>query len=165
MDYFGTHVPIKVMYGASFTNVDRFTSSEYNFLESHGVSVDTQASFASLFNIGVDDFSDSQRQTISQFRNFAETVTKSVGPPPSHGGDSADWARAVQSSPAPINHRFTAIRTLLTYENLKPHMSEDAVQILQHSLKNTGSGIVSTCHESSLLWNVDPQLRQQNCKI
>ena len=75
MDYFGTHVPIEVMYGASFTNVDQFISSEYNSLQSNGVSVDTQASFASLFNIGVDDFSVNQKQTISQFRNFAETVT------------------------------------------------------------------------------------------
>lgn len=52
MDYFGTHVPVKMIYGASYTNVDKLTNENYKSLEQKGSpSVNTQASFASLFSI------------------------------------------------------------------------------------------------------------------
>ena len=133
MDYFGTHVPVKMIYGASYTNVDKLTNDNYKSLEQKGSpSVNTQASFASLFSIDSNlQLPDSQKQQITKFQSLTETITKTVGPPPGGKVDPSTWSSSVQKSPAPIKYMLTPISNLLTYKNLKTVMSEDTVSQLQ----------------------------------
>ena len=137
MDYFGTHVPVKMIYGASYTNVDKLTNENYKSLEQKGSpSVNTQASFASLFSIGSTlQLPDSQKQQITKFQSLTETITKTVGPPPGGKVDPSTWSSSVQKSPAPIKYMLTPISNLLSYKNLKTIMSEDTVSQLQDRFK------------------------------
>ena len=56
-EYFGTHFPTKVSYGASFTMIDKLTNSAFNPLEKNNENINALASLSSnqkFLNISLD---------------------------------------------------------------------------------------------------------------
>ena len=136
LDYFGTHIPAKVVYGATHTFENKLTSSSYRNLSSQSTSVDAQASFAGLFSIGGGvSWSESTKQMVSRFQSLTETTTKTLGSPPPKGGDATSWVQSVQSSPAPIQYDLILVSQLFTDDLMKSFMSEQTVQKIQRNFE------------------------------
>ena len=137
LDYFGTHIPTNVVYGATHTFESKMTASSYQKLSSESTSVDAQASFAGSFSIGGGvSFTDSQKEIVAKFQSVSVTTTKTLGSPPPKGADAGAWSESVQSSPAPIQYELAAIRDLFTYDVMHSYMSKETLTKVQVGLRD-----------------------------
>ena len=119
-DYYGTHFPKYVLFGARFTYEHKMSKSNFQKESSNSISVSAQASYSGLLSLsGGFGMSKSQSEKAQNFQQQVETSTISVGAPPPANGDTMTWASTVKDTPVPVKYKLASIEELFTETYMK----------------------------------------------
>ena len=171
VNYFGTHFPSDMVYGARFTYENKITSSNYKTMSSSELSVEVQASYSGLFSVGGGfGLSSSQQQAASNFSEKSETSTISIGAPPPYTGDAMTWASTVKDTPVPVQFNLIPIYELFDDRrlNVQSHFSAETNQIIRDKIAGIASkycrkllseGVEVQCNDDSVIKIEDYAMR------
>ena len=134
IDYFGTHYPVKVSYGASYTIIYRIIESSYESFVKTTKNINTVASLFSIINFKNQKLDTKTKLQINRFQSIAETRTKAIGPSPPAVIDTRSWLETIRQSPAPIKYHLDPINNLFTFNIMDLYMSKLAIDNIQEAL-------------------------------
>lgn len=164
-DYFGTHIPEQVLYGARYTYEYKFTKTQETSLteqaktekDSNSFSADMSMSIGSLASAsagfsssGSYGMSQSKKDQIKKFQETVETRTVSVGAPPPYNGDAMEWASTVKDTPVPVKFSLLPIYTLFDERVVKQQLHADLSKALYSALSNYAAKYCWTMQETGL---------------
>ena len=163
VDYFGTHIPSEMVYGARFTYENKVTSSNFKTMSSRDISVDVQASYSGAFNVGGGfGLSDSQKKAAEEFRENSVTSTISIGAPPPYNGDAMTWASTVKDTPVPVEFDLIPIYELFDNRtlSLRQHFGSETSRMIRNKILGIASkycrmllakGVKVQCNDDSVI--------------
>ena len=156
VDYFGTHVPSEMVYGARFTYESKVTSSNYNKMSSSEISVEVKASYSGVISVGGGtELTKSQQDAATEFREKSVTSTISVGAPPPIDGNAMTWASTVKDTPVPVEFDLIPIYEL--FDNRKFSLRQHFGSETSRMIRNKIIEIASKYCRMSLAKGVDVQ--------
>ena len=134
VDYFGTHIPSEMVYGARITYGNLIMSS----LTTGNISGNSEIS--TLFGFGY-KLTASQKAAIEEFQKHSVTSTTSIGAPPPISGDAEAWASTVKDTPLPVKFELIPIYEL--FDNRKLSLAQDFGLETSHKIRNKIRGIAT----------------------
>ena len=115
IEYYGTHFFSDLTFGAKFVQHHKLSQTTYKSLKKSKISVEAQASYSGLFDIGGGFSLDKeQSEAASNFAKSVETTTYTVGSTPPSNGDAMTWAASVDQNPVPMRYALSSIDVLFT---------------------------------------------------
>lgn len=153
VNYFGTHFPITMVYGARFTYENRVSSESYESLAESSLSVDIQASYSGAFSLGGGfGMTKSKSDAAKRFSEEVETSTLSVGAPPPYNGDAMTWASTVKDTPVPVDYELVPIHELFDKEyNIHQHFDdEQTAERIRSEIMNIATSYCRMASEKGL---------------
>lgn len=157
IEYFGTHYPTEVTFGAKYTYEYKMSSSDYRTQTDKGVNVAVSASYSGMFSVGGGfNMDSSQQKKASEFAANVTTRTITIGAPPPANGDAMTWASSVKDSPVPVKYSLSFIGDLFTsrymsalgvnFEKIRNNLKSYS---LKYCDRLKGDGLLDTCTELS----------------
>lgn len=163
VNYFGTHFPSEMVYGAKFTYQHKIESSKFEKMKSSEISINVQASYSGQFSLGGGfGLSVAQSEAAQQFSENVSTSTISIGAPPPYNGDAMTWASTVKDTPVPMQYSFIPIYELFDDGrlNVKRYLSRKHTRQIRDGLLRISSsycrkleneGLEVLCNDDSVL--------------
>ena len=149
VDYFGTHIPSEMVYGARITYENKVTSDRSHDKSSNDISVKVKASYSGLFSMsGGVDMSESQKQEARDFQKKTEITTISIGAPPPKSGRAADWASTVKDTPVPVEFDLIPIYELFDTRklSLRQYFGLETSRIIRNKILGIASKYCRMLH-------------------
>ena len=146
IQYYGTHFLADTMFGAKFIQQHKMSQSKYSDYENSEISVEAQASYAGLMNIGAGfSLTEEQRQAAMQFSKDVETSTITVGSAPPSNGDAMTWAASAQNNPLPTRYSLMGIDILFSelFQSVLPY----PVKAYGHLRQKLSKAVAAHCEQ------------------
>ena len=155
IEYFGTHYPSEVTFGARFMKEHKVNKTKYEKLKDKGVSVKAQASYSGALSIGGGfSFDQKQRDLATNFQKNVETWTITVGAAPPSNGDAMTWASSVKENPVPTKYSLSPIYDLFT-ERYAENLPGIDLNAMRERLRNTSRNYCRILREKGKIDSCD----------
>ena len=155
IEYFGTHYPSEVTFGARFMKEHKVNKTKYEKLKDKGVSVKAQASYSGIVSVGGGFSLDSeQRSAASTFQKSVETSTITVGAAPPSNGDAMTWASSVKENPVPTKYSLSSVYDLFT-ERYAENLPGIDLNAMRERLRNTSRNYCRILREKGKIDSCD----------